>query len=103
MMFRKLICLAHIIHEQYKDTAEAALDGIHTIMKLCKQSGMVRRVVYTGSVVASSPWKEDFTGYKDCIDESHWTTIDLPYPYYTDHLKVIFYFFCIFFYIYVSL
>jgi hypothetical protein len=74
--------------EQYNDTTEAALDGIHTIIKLCKEADTVRRVVYTGSVVACSPWKEDFTGYKDFIDESSWTKFDHPYPHYIDHLKV---------------
>ncbi|XP_078169793.1 NADPH HC-toxin reductase 1-like [Carex rostrata] len=75
------------LNSKYKDTTEASLNGIHTILKFCEQSGTVRRVVYTGSVVATSPWKEDFTGYKDFIAESNWTTIDLPYPHYTDHLK----------------
>jgi len=80
-----------LVHEPHntkcKDTTESSLQGIHKILKFCEQSGTVRRVVYTGSVVATSPWKEDFTGYKDFIDESNWTTIDLPYPHYTDHLR----------------
>ncbi|KAJ1704455.1 hypothetical protein LUZ63_004234 [Rhynchospora breviuscula] len=75
------------LNSKYKDTTEAAIYGIHTILRLCEQSGTVRRVVYTGSVIASSPWKEDFSGYKDFIDESCWTKFDLPYPHYTDHLK----------------
>lgn len=93
MMVRKLNSGTYL--EQYKDTTEASLNGIHTILKFCDQSGTVRRVVYTGSVVATSPWKEDFTGYKDFIAESNWTTIDLPYPHYTDHLKVCLFSFCI--------
>ncbi|KAJ3690795.1 hypothetical protein LUZ61_019959 [Rhynchospora tenuis] len=77
------------LNSKYKDTTEAAIDGIQTILRLCEQSGTVRRVVYTGSVTASSPWKEDFSGYKDFM-ESCWTNFDLPYPRYTDYLKVCF-------------
>lgn len=79
--------LIHDPNSKYKDVTEASLDGIHTILKFCQQSGTVRRVVYTGSVVAASPMKEEFTGYKDFIDESQWTPIDLPYPHCNDHLR----------------
>ncbi|KAJ3683068.1 hypothetical protein LUZ60_013295 [Juncus effusus] len=70
-----------------KDTTEAALDGLHTIFRLCEQTGTVRRVVYTGSVVAASPWNEDSKDFKDFIDESCWTAVHVSYPHSTDHLK----------------
>ncbi|RRT81533.1 hypothetical protein B296_00001549 [Ensete ventricosum] len=49
---------------------EAAVSAVRTILQLCELSGTVRRVIYTGSVSAASPLKEDDTGFKDSIDES---------------------------------
>ena len=69
---------------QFKDTSEAAVSAIRTILRLCELSGTVRRVIYTGSVTAASPLKEDDTGFKDSIDESCWTPLNLSY----DFLKV---------------
>ena len=73
---------------QFKDTSEAAVSAIRTILRLCELSGTVRRVIYTGSVTAASPLKEDDTGFKDSIDESCWTPLNLSYDRFGDFLKV---------------
>ncbi|RWV93004.1 hypothetical protein GW17_00044567 [Ensete ventricosum] len=64
------------------DTFEPAIRGCEYVFlvatpmhhspnsQLCEVSGTVRRVIYTGSVLAASPLKEDDTGFKDSIDES---------------------------------
>ncbi|CAL9773221.1 unnamed protein product [Musa acuminata subsp. burmannicoides] len=74
----------HSPNSQFKDTSEAAVSAIRTILRLCELSGTVRRVIYTGSVTAASPLKEDDTGFKDSIDESCWTPLNLSYA---DFLK----------------
>ncbi|KAF3328620.1 anthocyanidin reductase-like protein [Carex littledalei] len=66
---------------QLKDTSEAAVDAIQTILHLCEKSGTVKRIIYTGSVTAASPLKEDGTGYAGCLDESCWTPLNLSFPY----------------------
>jgi len=65
---------------QYKSTAEAALDAARVILRQCEDSGTVKRVIHTGSMVACSPLKEDSTGFKDAVDESCWTPLNVDYP-----------------------
>ncbi|XP_006656310.1 putative anthocyanidin reductase [Oryza brachyantha] len=65
---------------KYKNTAEAALDAARVILRQCEDSKTVKRVIYTGSMAASSPLKEDSTGFKDSIDESCWTPLAVDYP-----------------------
>ncbi|KAJ4794579.1 NAD(P)-binding Rossmann-fold superfamily protein [Rhynchospora pubera] len=66
---------------QFKDTSEASLDAIQTIIRLCEKSGTVKRIIYTGSILAASSHKEDGTGFSGCIDESCWTPLNLTSPY----------------------
>ena len=66
--------------EQYKSTAEAAQDAARVILRQCADSETVKRVIHTGSMVACSPLKEDSTGFKDAVDESCWTPLDVDYP-----------------------
>ena len=61
------------------DTPKAALAAVQNILRLCKLSGTVKRVIYTGSVTAASPLKEDGTGYEDFIDEACWTPLNLSF------------------------
>ncbi|XP_047342109.1 putative anthocyanidin reductase [Impatiens glandulifera] len=63
----------------YKDTTEAAVAGVRTIADLCSRSATVKRLIFAGSVMAASPFKEDGSGYKACNDESCWTPLHLPY------------------------
>ncbi|KAL8062851.1 hypothetical protein ABFX02_02G174000 [Erythranthe guttata] len=64
---------------QYKNTSEAAVAGAKIIMESCTKSNTVKKVIYTASVVASSPLKEDGSGYKDFVDETCWTPLNLSY------------------------
>ncbi|KAF8412138.1 hypothetical protein HHK36_000094 [Tetracentron sinense] len=66
---------------QYKDTSEAAVAGMKSIVESCIRSGTVKRLIYTASVMAASPLKEDGTGFNDYINESCWTPLNLSFPY----------------------
>lgn len=48
----------------------------------------MKRVIYTGSVTAASPLKEDGTGYEDFMDETCWTPLDLSFAHCEDYDKV---------------
>ncbi|PIN26544.1 Flavonol reductase/cinnamoyl-CoA reductase [Handroanthus impetiginosus] len=69
-------------NSQYKDTVEAAVGGVKVIMESCLRSNTVKRVIYTGSVVAASPLKDDGSGYKDSMDETCWTPLNLSYDFF---------------------
>ncbi|KAK9040664.1 hypothetical protein V6N11_015805 [Hibiscus sabdariffa] len=71
-----------------KDTTEAAVAGVKSIVESCIASGTVKRLIYTASVVASSPLKEDGKAYKDHLDESCWTSPGVAVAYGTDLLTV---------------
>jgi len=60
---------------QFKSIEEAAIAGVKSIAETCIKSRTVRRLIYTGTVVASSPLKDDGTEYKDFIDETCWTPL----------------------------
>ncbi|XP_028216136.1 putative anthocyanidin reductase isoform X2 [Glycine soja] len=72
----------------FKNTSEAAIAGVKSIAKYCIKSGTVRRLIYTASVVAASPLKDDGSGFKDFIDETCWTPLNLSmgtlHQWYTD-------------------
>lgn len=72
---------------KYKDTTEAAVAAVRSIMHSCEKSGTVKRVIYTGSVVAASPLREDGSGFKDFIDESCWTPLHLSFAHCGDFEK----------------
>ncbi|XP_057440736.1 putative anthocyanidin reductase [Lotus japonicus] len=69
--------LQHQTNSQLKSMSEAAIAGVKSIAMSCIKSGTVRRLIYTASVVASSPLKDDGTGFKDFIDETCWTPLHL--------------------------
>lgn len=69
---------------KYKDTTEAALAGVKSIVESCLRSGTVKRVIYTASVTAASPLNEDDSGFKDSIDESCWTPLSLSTAFSSD-------------------
>ncbi|PON42238.1 NAD(P)-binding domain containing protein [Parasponia andersonii] len=81
----------HNTHDtQYKNTVEAAVAGARTIAMCCVRSETVRRLIYTASVVSASPIKDNDgrSGFKDFIDETCWTPLDLCIsPYTNDFLK----------------
>jgi hypothetical protein len=60
---------------QFKSIEEAAVAGVKSIAETCIKSKTARRLIYTGTVVAASPLKDDGSGYKDFIDETCWTPL----------------------------
>ncbi|XP_011026912.1 PREDICTED: vestitone reductase-like isoform X1 [Populus euphratica] len=71
---------------QFKDRVEATIAGVGAIADICVKSRTVKRLIYTSSVVATSPLNEDGSGYKSCTDESCWTPPDLSLTYANDYV-----------------
>ncbi|KAL3536723.1 hypothetical protein ACH5RR_000089 [Cinchona calisaya] len=71
---------------QYKNTSEAAVAGVKSIADSCIKSGTVKRLIYTASVTASSALKDDGNGYKDFMDETCWTPLNVSFRYAIDPL-----------------
>ncbi|KAI7751065.1 hypothetical protein M8C21_001158 [Ambrosia artemisiifolia] len=79
--------LQHTSGYKYKNPIEAAVNAVKKIIDACIQSGTVKRLIYTASVVAASPLKDDKGGYKVTMDESCWTPLHLNVPYENEMLK----------------
>ncbi|KAE8650234.1 putative anthocyanidin reductase [Cucumis sativus] len=73
--------LRHTHGSQYENTTEASVTATKMIAKFCVESGTVRRLIYTASMVSMSPMKEDGSGFKEFVDESCWTPLNLSYPF----------------------
>ncbi|KAG8391925.1 hypothetical protein BUALT_Bualt01G0237600 [Buddleja alternifolia] len=73
-------------NSQYKNTSEAAVGGVKSIVEGCLRSNTVKKIIYTASVVAASPLKDDGSGYKDSVDETCWTPLNLSYQYSNESL-----------------
>lgn len=76
--------LFHTTGYKYKNTIDATINALKEIADACIHSGTVKRLIYTASVAAASPLKEDGSGYKTNVDESCWTPLHLDVPY-TDY------------------
>ncbi|XP_039031703.1 putative anthocyanidin reductase [Hibiscus syriacus] len=72
---------------QFKNTTEAAVSAIKSIAECCLKSGTVKRLIYTASVCAASPLKNDGFGYKDFMDETCWRPLNLSLAYSNDFFK----------------
>uniref|UniRef100_A0A0E0AMB5 NAD-dependent epimerase/dehydratase domain-containing protein n=1 Tax=Oryza glumipatula TaxID=40148 RepID=A0A0E0AMB5_9ORYZ len=73
---------------KYKNNTEAAVDAMRVILQQCERSKTVRRVIHTASVTAASPLREDHSGgYKDFINESCWSPLNLTYDFTNAHLN----------------
>ncbi|GAV92031.1 Epimerase domain-containing protein [Cephalotus follicularis] len=68
----------------YKDTAEAAIAGVRSIADSCIRSKSVKRLIYTASVISSSPLTEDGCHFQSCINESCWTPLNVSFAYSND-------------------
>ncbi|KAI3741348.1 hypothetical protein L1987_59020 [Smallanthus sonchifolius] len=79
--------LQHTTGYNYNNTVEATVNAVKKIIDACIHSGTVKRLIYTASVVAASPLKDDESGYKITFDESCWTPLHLNVPYENDFLK----------------
>ncbi|KVH89052.1 NAD-dependent epimerase/dehydratase [Cynara cardunculus var. scolymus] len=77
----------HTSGYKYNDKIEATISAIKKIADVCIQSRTVRRLIYTASVVAASPLKDDGSGYKTTMDESCWTPLYISVPYSNDFVK----------------
>jgi len=49
-----------------------------------------KRVIHTGTMGTCSPLREDSAGFKDAIDESCWTPLDVDYPLRNEQFHVLF-------------
>ncbi|KAK9145382.1 hypothetical protein Sjap_005285 [Stephania japonica] len=74
---------------QFKNTSEAAVVGVKSIAESCIRSQTVKKLIYTASVVAASPLKEDGSGFKDSVNEDSWTPIDLSFAHSNDMLTLL--------------
>ncbi|MFS7942797.1 putative (3R)-2'-hydroxyisoflavanone reductase [Helianthus anomalus] len=83
--------LFHTNGYKYNDVVEATIGAAKTIANACINSGTVKRLIYTSSVVAASPLKYDGSGYKITIDESCWTPLHLSVPFAGDSVQVNFF------------
>ncbi|KAK2966500.1 hypothetical protein RJ640_019029, partial [Escallonia rubra] len=72
--------MVHDTHSS-QDTIEAVVAGVRRIADSCIRSQTVKRLIYTASVMASSPLNQDGTGFESSLDESCWTLLDLSYNY----------------------
>ncbi|KAI9180774.1 hypothetical protein LWI28_008012 [Acer negundo] len=63
------------------DETEASVAAAKSIAMSCVRSRSVRRLIYTASVVSTSPLMEDGSGFKEFIDETCWTPLNLSYAY----------------------
>ncbi|CAI9101150.1 OLC1v1038409C1 [Oldenlandia corymbosa var. corymbosa] len=70
----------------YKSTTEAAIAGVKRIVECCIASGTVKRLVYTATVMAAAPLKDDGSGFKDAMDETCWSPLNFSCPYSQDFL-----------------
>ncbi|PKI35432.1 hypothetical protein CRG98_044175 [Punica granatum] len=65
--------------DQLENLTNVVVEASRSIADSCIRSGSVKRLIYTGSVLAMSPLNEDGTGYRSSIlDESTWTPLDAP-------------------------
>jgi bifunctional dihydroflavonol 4-reductase/flavanone 4-reductase len=62
--------------EAQKTVVEAEVKGTLDILRACSKAKSVRRVIYTSSINAASPLI-DKGEFRDCVDESCWTPVDL--------------------------
>ncbi|XP_022733349.1 putative anthocyanidin reductase [Durio zibethinus] len=60
-----------------QEIVEAAISAVRSIAEFCIQSQSVKRLIYTASVMASSPLTKDGFNIQSCVNESYWTPINV--------------------------
>jgi hypothetical protein len=71
------------------------VDAVREILRQCAESKTVKRVIHTASISTASPLIDvpgagvGAAGYRDFIDESCWTPLDVDYPLRSAHFDVI--------------
>uniref|UniRef100_A0A803NV60 3-beta hydroxysteroid dehydrogenase/isomerase domain-containing protein n=1 Tax=Cannabis sativa TaxID=3483 RepID=A0A803NV60_CANSA len=73
---------------QNKNSSEATISAAKSVAMFCERSGTVKRLIYTASVVAASPLKDNGSGFNDLMDETCWTPLNLSIPYSNDDFSV---------------
>ncbi|KAL8499726.1 hypothetical protein ACS0TY_019624 [Phlomoides rotata] len=74
-------------NSRYKSTSEATVDGVRFIAESCIKSKKVKKLIYTATVMAASPLNDDGSGYKDTMDETCWTPLNLSYDMFPDYIE----------------
>ncbi|GMH00433.1 hypothetical protein Nepgr_002272 [Nepenthes gracilis] len=72
---------------QYKEVVEGAVAAANSVAKCCIRSGTVKRLIYTASVMSASPVKDDGSGFKDSMDETCWTPLNLSVAFNNEFAK----------------
>ncbi|KAH7578035.1 hypothetical protein JRO89_XS01G0331500 [Xanthoceras sorbifolium] len=85
----RLVLFEADIYEPNK--TEASIAAAKSIVMSCVRSRSVKRLIYTASVVSSSPLNEDGSGFKDYIDETCWTPLNLSFAYTNSNLTILSY------------
>ncbi|GMI95549.1 hypothetical protein like AT4G27250 [Hibiscus trionum] len=63
-----------------QEIVEAAIAGVRSIAESCIESQSVKRLIYTASVLASSPLTKDgIFNSSSCVNESNWTPTDITF------------------------
>ncbi|XVE58036.1 hypothetical protein DITRI_Ditri04bG0137900 [Diplodiscus trichospermus] len=70
-----------------KEIVKAAVSGVRSIAESCIQSQSVKRLIYTASVMASSPLTKDGLNIKSCVNESCWTPVDVTLSHGLDYMR----------------
>lgn len=86
-VFHVAMPFQHTEGYEYNNRVEATIAAAKCIANSCTRSTTTKRLIYTASVVAASPLKDDGIGFKHSMDETCWTSIDLPFAYSEKYLK----------------
>ncbi|XWS61644.1 hypothetical protein CRYUN_Cryun07bG0144000 [Craigia yunnanensis] len=70
-----------------QETVEAAVSGVRSIAESCIESQSVKRLIYTASVLASSPLTKDGFNIKSYVNESNWTAVDVTFTHGLEYMQ----------------
>ncbi|PPD97252.1 hypothetical protein GOBAR_DD05724 [Gossypium barbadense] len=71
-----------------QEIVEAAISGVRSIAESCIESQSVKRLIYTASMLASSPLTKDGFNLKSCVNESNWTPSDIIFTHGFEYMRV---------------
>ncbi|TYH58298.1 hypothetical protein ES332_D08G144400v1 [Gossypium tomentosum] len=70
-----------------QEIVEAAISGVRSIAESCIESQSVKRLIYTASMLASSPLTKDGFNLKSCLNESNWTPSDIIFTHGFEYMR----------------
>ncbi|KAL0373788.1 UNVERIFIED_CONTAM: putative anthocyanidin reductase [Sesamum radiatum] len=79
--------LLHTEGYKHRNRVDATVDAARSIATACIRSRTVRRLIYTASVMAASPLKDDGSGFKELMDETCWTPLNFSIVYSNEFLE----------------